>query len=282
MAATAETTPRPCPLCGTDNGAQPPVPYSRVPWVLKTCRSCGFTYLENPPAYAALEEDFAWEKTSAEEEARRLAERPLSKRLSHGFRRFRQKVLKRDKLMTLLRQHLPRGRVLDIGCGGGGVLARLPADRYEPHGIEISKVLAARANALAQTRGGRVVQASAVDGVKAFAPGSLDGALLSAFLEHEAQPALLLRGLRRALRDGGRVIIKVPNYASVNRTVRGARWCGFRFPDHVNYFTPASLTRLARETGFRVAQCGFGDRWPFSDNLWMVLEAAPAEAEKSA
>lgn len=263
-------TPRPCPLCGADNRARPPGPYGRLPWLVKTCPACGFTYLENPPAYAALEEDFAWEKTSAAEETRRRAARPFAKRLSHAFRRFRQKILKRDKLFTLLSRHIPPGRVLDIGCGGGGVLARLPAG-YEPHGIEISRVLAAQADALVRPRGGRVVQASAVAGVAAFAPDSLDGALLSAFLEHEAQPALLLRGLHRALRPGAPVIIKVPNYASLNRRVRGSRWCGFRFPDHVSYFTPQTLARLAHDCGFRVAQCTLGDRWPLSDNLWMVL-----------
>jgi SAM-dependent methyltransferase len=237
---------------------------------VKSCPACAFTYLENPPAYAALEEDFAWEKTSAAEEARRVAARPLAKRLSYAFRRFRQKVLKRDKLFKLLNRHIPRGRVLDIGCGGGGVLARLP-EQYEPHGVEISRALAARADALVRPRGGHVVQANAVDGVAAFSPNTLDGALLSAFLEHEAQPALLLRNLLRALRPGAPVLIKVPNYASLNRRVRGVQWCGFRFPDHVNYFTPATLARLAHDCGFRVAQCTLGDRWPLSDNLWMVL-----------
>jgi SAM-dependent methyltransferase len=249
----------------------PPGPYSRLPWLVKTCPACGFTYLENPPAYAALEEDFAWEKTSAAEEARRRAERPRGKRLSQAFRHFRQKVLKRDKLFTLLYRHVPRGRVLDIGCGGGGVLARLPADRYEPQGIEISRVLAAQADALVRPRGGQVVQANAVEGLAAFASDSLDGALLSAFLEHEAQPALLLRGLHRALRPGAPVIIKVPNYASLNRRVRGAQWCGFRFPDHVNYFTPNTLAQFAKAGNFRVRQCNWGDRWPLSDNLWMVV-----------
>ena len=272
MPAATATALRDCPLCGADNHAQPASRYSQAPWELKTCAACRFVYLENPPGYTELEENFAGEKTSAAAEARRAAERPLAKRCSRAFRHFRQRVLKRDKLSTLLFQQLPRGKVLDIGCGGGGVLARLPTDRYQPHGIEISRALAAAANALAQARGGRVVQANAIAGLAQFAPDSLDVDLLSGFLEHETQPALLLRELRRVLRPGASVIIKVPNYGCLNRLVRGAKWCGFRHPDHVNYFTPRSLARLADDCGFRVARCTLGDRWPLSDNLWAVLQ----------
>jgi len=275
----AENAIRVCPLCGEDNRAQPISPYSQAPWEIKTCASCGFVYLENPPNYAELEENFAWEKTSAAEEARRNTARPLAKRVSRAFRTFRQKVLKRDKLPDLLARHLTRGKVLDVGCGGGSVLKNLPA-RYQPHGIEISRVLAAQADELARARGGHVVQASAVDGLAQFAAGSMDGALLSAFLEHEAQPAKLLKELHRVLRPGAPVIIKVPNYACVNRMVRGAKWCGFRHPDHVNYFTPQSLARLAQDCGFGIARCTLGDRWPLSDNLWMVLAKKAAAAPR--
>jgi len=271
MPAATETTLRHCPLCGTDNRAQPASPYSEKPWNLKNCTKCGFVYLENPPSYTELEEDFAWEKTSAAEESRRDAERPFAKRVSRAFQKFRQKVLKRDHLTALLFSHLPRGKVLDIGCGGGGVFLRLPADRYEPYGIEISKVLSVQADALVKPRGGRVVQANAIAGLTQFTPDSMDAALLSGFLEHEVQPALLLKELCRVLKPDAPVIVKVPNYGCINRSVRGAKWCGFRHPDHVNYFTPASLTKLATTCGYHVARCTLGDRWPLSDNLWMVF-----------
>jgi SAM-dependent methyltransferase len=277
MSTEAQNSLRACPVCGTDNRARAASPYSQPPWNLKECGACGFVYLENPPAYAELEQDFAWEKTSAAEEQRRMQERPLAKRLSHGFRAFRQKVLKRDKLTALLYQFLPKGRVLDVGCGGGGVMTRLP-ERYEPNGVEISRALAAQSDALARARGGRVVQASAIEGMLQFPAQSMDAALLSGFLEHEVRPAEFLRALWRVLRPGAPVIVKVPNYASLNRHVRGAKWCGFRHPDHVNYFTPSSLARLASECGLPVARCTFGDRWPLSDNLWAVLRKPSSAA----
>jgi len=65
-------------------------------------------------------------------------------------------------------------------------------------------------------------------------------------------------------------VIKVPNYACVNRMMMGANWCGFRFPDHVNYFTPQSLSKMASLAGFKTVQ-RFSDKLPTSDNMWAVL-----------
>ena len=87
-----------------------------------------------------------------------------------------------------------------------------------------------------------------------------------------AQPLALLEACRAKLVPGGRVIIKVPNFACWNRRVRGRRWCGFRYPDHVNYFTPATLTRLVEAAGLCVRSPGWRDRLPTSDNMWFVIE----------
>ena len=69
----------------------------------------------------------------------------------------------------------------------------------------------------------------------------------------------------------GIAVVKVPNYASLNRRVMGRNWCGFRWPDHLNYFTPKSLTAMAGATGF---SCRFGmlGALPTSDNMWAVLQ----------
>ncbi len=119
---------------------------------------------------------------------------------------------------------------------------------------------------------------SAIDGLAAIDEGTVSGIIMRSFLEHEAQPADLLARALRALRPGGAAIIKVPNYASVNRRVLGQRWCGFRFPGHVNYFTPATLRDMVEAAGFRVVRFGLFDRFYLSDNMWMVAvkpDAAP-------
>jgi len=39
-------------------------------------------------------------------------------------------------------------------------------------------------------------------------------------------------------------------YACLARQLRGRRWCGYRWPDHVNYFTPETLGSFLRTHGF--------------------------------
>jgi len=260
---------RNCPLCACDNHSQPPLAYSQEPWRIKACTACGMTYLENAPIYEELSETYAWEKTSVAEEVRRRKTRKVSKSISTGFKLFRQRVLKRDKLFDWLKAYIPPGAVVDIGCGGGAILNRLP-DGYVPYGVEISRALAAQAHEFAKTYGGDVVHASAVEGTEKFADDLFTGALLSAFLEHEIQPVKLLKNLRSKLKPGAPVIIKVPNYGSLNRHVRGAQWCGFRFPDHVNYFTPKTLSSCVEKAGLEVARFTFTDHLPVSDNMWML------------
>jgi hypothetical protein len=50
----------------------------------------------------------------------------------------------------------------------------------------------------------------------------------------------------------------------------GPRWCGFRHPDHLNYFTPLTLGRMAAKAGFRIS-FGLTGRLPTSDNMWALL-----------
>jgi hypothetical protein len=66
-------------------------------------------------------------------------------------------------------------------------------------------------------------------------------------------------------------VVKVPNWACINRSVRGERWCGFRWPYHVNYFTPDTLREMAARAGLVVSRMSRIDVSPLSDNMYAVL-----------
>ena len=266
-----ETLHRACPLCGMDNRDQPVLSYSREPWRLKQCAGCTFVYLENAVRYEESIANFAWSKTFRQERLRRRQQQPVFSAISSRWKRLRQKFIKRDKGAKLIRSCVGSGRLLDIGCGTGQMLSKL-SDAFTPFGIEIDAEAARQCANFAVARGGQAWHNDALSGLNALDAEYFDAILMHAYLEHEIQPCQVLEEVLRVLRPGGLAVIKVPNYACFNRRLRGDHWNGFRFPDHVNHFTPETLSRMVRKIGFRVARFRFNDRTPTSDNMWLVAE----------
>lgn len=264
---------RPCPNCGTDNSDGALLAYSWRHWRLRRCAKCGFVYLENPPDYAGLDTAYAWETNRGDRRERMRAEHPVAERLSQARRTVRKHLTRwmapPDKLNRWIAAWMPAGRIVDVGCGDGDRLAALPPG-YTGVGIEISRAIAQTAVADLAGRDAEVVNAPAIEGLATLEAGSVSGVVMRSFLEHEHRPRELLDEVARVLKCGGAAIIKVPNFGSVNRAVMGSRWCGFRFPGHVNYFTPRTLRRMVEDAGLAAVRFGPTDRFPLSDNMWMV------------
>lgn len=259
---------RTCPLCGNENADIKPSKYSRDEWIIKMCARCSLVYLENPPAYEDLKETFAWEKTSHQVSQEKKNESSF-RRGVRIIEHYMDRLIQRDKIIDLIKQYFPAGPVIDIGCGGGEVISRLD-HKYTPFGIEISKNLSGRAQQITKSRGGRVFCGNALLGLDTFENDFFSAAIMSAYLEHETAPREVLQKILRLLRFGGHIIIKVPNYGCVNRIVMGQKWCGFRYPDHVNYWTPKTLIKIIKDTGFQIIRFNIWDRFPTSDNMWLV------------
>jgi SAM-dependent methyltransferase len=251
---------RVCEVCGSADHV-PLRRYTVSQWPVVQCSACGFVFLVQVPAYELLVDEYAWEKSHKKEAARR--KRRFLSKFDHATR-FRLAIGKSGE-RRLMRSALgSSGRILDIGCGPG---PRVP-EGFTPYGIEISKGLAQQAEPAFAARGGRVVHAPALEGLDAFPDNWFRAVLMRSYLEHESQPRKVLMKTYRKLADGGIVFVKVPDYNSLNRHIMGANWCGFRFPDHVNYFTGATLKRLASQIGFKYVRRNIPG---LDDNLYATL-----------
>jgi len=259
--------------------------YSRGDWEILECLETGMVFMANPPDYSRLEDEFAWEKTYAEETARRRTLEPAFYSVSLAIKKIRRAIKKRNKisvLTALVLDQLPPGKwlplqMLDVGCGDGDKLFRIVSEyasgakrALTPVGIEVSKGLATEAHARLGQVGGKCIHGAALAGLQEIEDGSIHCAILCSFLEHETNPLPLLRALIKKLVEGGGVVIKVPNFACLNRMLRGQRWCGFRYPEHVNYFTPRTLKDMLRRAGYTLKRMNFWDTFPTSDNMYAV------------
>lgn len=256
--------PRQCPLCAASRDESAETPYSRPPWRIVQCAACNFVYQDAAPPQELLQEELAWERTHATETARRKAERPHIKSAATRVRMLGRRLFGRRQAHLILREFATPGPVIDLGCGGGGQIAPIGGDGFTPYGVEISTALALAAKPLLESHGGHVVHDSAIGGLGTFADEFFSGASLRSYLEHEAHPRAVLDALHRVLKPEAAVLVKVPNFASLNRKIFGRSWCGFRYPDHLNYFTPESLTTIL-DSGYALQKMWAS---PFSDNLW--------------
>jgi SAM-dependent methyltransferase len=139
--------------------------------------------------------------------------------------------------------------VLDIGCGGGGFLARLLPLGVECHGTEFSAATAERASRIPGLRI-RVGTLSADD----FPAGFFD--LVSAWhvLEHLPDPDRALRLSHLWLREGGFLLLAVPNIDSWQARVFRGSWFHLDPPRHLYHFNRRSLHDALRRAGFSVVR----------------------------
>jgi SAM-dependent methyltransferase len=260
-----------CPLCGADNRSISPRPTPAAPWQLKECPRCALVYLERVLALEHLAETHCWSKSYQATGERRG--RTLPGRLRAGWNRLRLRLLPHRKTEASVRKYVGAGALLDVGCGSGKLFERL-AESIIPFGIEVDRQAAAAARVRAEKRGGTVLSADARSGLASFDACSMDCVLMRSYLEHENEPLAALVSALRVLRAGGIAIIKVPNHACWNRRLQGWQWPGFRFPDHVNYFTPRTLEQMVTRAGFAVERFSLRDRLPTSDNMWLYARKA--------
>jgi SAM-dependent methyltransferase len=142
-----------------------------------------------------------------------------------------------------------RARVLDFGCGYGTLLKAIEGPRVTAFGFETSP------RRVRYMRGLGLTVLETLEAVQRQAP--FDAVVLSDVLEHVPDPMGTLRAVNRMLHIGGILLIRVPDFndrmwAGVLADLRRGRspsrevnpW------EHLNYFSPASLTRLLKDTDY--------------------------------
>lgn len=140
----------------------------------------------------------------------------------------------------------PGSRVLDVGCGRGVILGALADRGLAAHGVEISAEAARGADPRAEIR----IVARLADA--AYPDGYFDEVVIWHVLEHLPDPRATVEEAQRILRPGGRLIVAVPNFSSVQARWSGAAWFHLDLPRHLYQFPLPALCRLLDDAGFDI------------------------------
>lgn len=140
---------------------------------------------------------------------------------------------------------VPNGRVLDVGCGGGQILANLQQHGWTVEGVDFDP----QAVAAARERGVTVRLGGLAD--QNYPDASFDAVIMSHLIEHVPDPLELIRECHRILKPGGRLVIVTPNPQSLSHRLFGRAWRGLEPPRHLYIQTRNSLGKLTRASGFQ-------------------------------
>jgi 2-polyprenyl-3-methyl-5-hydroxy-6-metoxy-1,4-benzoquinol methylase len=140
-------------------------------------------------------------------------------------------------------------RILDVGCATGAFLAG--AKQLGWHCIGIDRVESALQVARdvygIETILGDITNQNTLS-------GSIGIVTMWHVLEHLVDPLPALVQAYTMLAPGGYLFVEVPNWNSVGRVVRGRNWANLRPPEHINHFSPGSLSYLISKAGFTVTR----------------------------
>ena len=104
---------------------------------------------------------------------------------------------------------------LDLGCGGGTLLAAAAADGRSGIGIDVSLVWLVVARRLIAAHGGRPALAAAMAEALPLADGALAAVVSLDVIEHVADPVPYLREINRVTDSRGRIALATPNRFSL-------------------------------------------------------------------
>lgn len=159
-------------------------------------------------------------------------------------------VLRREFARTVdfVRRYRASGRLLDLGCAYGFFLQEARR-HFEVCGIELAED-AAQSCRLS----GLTVFSGVADEVTMARIGKLDVITLLDVIEHLPQPRETLALCCRHLKPGGVIVITTGNFASLVARMAGVKWRLMTPPQHLWFFTPESLRRLAGKLDLSLVQ----------------------------
>lgn len=154
-------------------------------------------------------------------------------------------------------------KLLDVGCGGGGVAARAAQMGWEVTGIDISPK---NVEALRQ----RGFDAKVVDlnGDFPFEPESFSFVTFIEVAEHLVRAEHAFHEISRVLTPEGKVLFTTPNNASYRRRMKALK--GRALDDegyHFRFWVKEPLERKWEEVGLRVIAAASYGYLPFVDTL---------------
>ncbi len=133
-------------------------------------------------------------------------------------------------------------KILDYGCGCGGLVEALVKGGFNAIGFEPS----AGARAIAERKN------LPIYGEVKTISGGYDLIMFWHSLEHTPDPLAVVIKAREYLNENGKLLIAVPNAGSFEARIFKKLWFHYSYPLHLIQFTPKSIKTMFFKAGFKI------------------------------
>lgn len=230
-----------CSVCGATRRR---VLYPVRRWQVVRCGVCGHRELDPHPAPAEV---------AALYDATYYANPAFATTDHHAYFGYADYIRDRAHIQTRLARVLdriasrvPRGRLLDVGCGLGFFVEVALEAGWDAWGVDANADAVGWATAHVTDR---VLEAPA--GALPFPDGHFDCVVMFDVIEHLLDPATDLGEAWRVLRPGGLLVVATPDAGSLPARLLRSRWLEVqRAPEHIHFFDIGSLSVLLARAGF--------------------------------
>jgi SAM-dependent methyltransferase len=232
-----------CPLC-SGNTLDPYLTsrdyfLTKEEFTITQCRNCGFRFTNPRPETEKLPVYYE----SGHYISHSATRRGIVSKLYLLARSFT--VKKKFRFVSKLAP-VTKGRILDIGCGTGELLATFKKNGWESTGIEPNEIARREAT---KNYGLSVFEPSRL---KILPSGHYSVISLWHVMEHIDNLADTMNEIRRLLDPEGIIIVAVPNSNALDARIYGNYWAAWDVPRHLYHFTRQSMDRLFSEYGFQL------------------------------
>jgi len=156
-------------------------------------------------------------------------------------------VLFFQRQLETLEKHGPKGRLLDIGCAFGFLLAEAQKRGWQGKGVELSDF----ASGYAREQLGLDVFTGMLREA-ALQSGEFSAVVMDDVIEHATDPLSEFAEIHRVLQPGGTFILHTPNIDSWWHFLMRRYWVHLKPEEHLYYFSPKTITAMLEKVGFKV------------------------------
>lgn len=142
---------------------------------------------------------------------------------------------------SLIMYQQPGAKLLDFGCGSGLVAKHLADKGYNVTGVDVSPEMIEHANLLSSVSGPEF-RVYAGKGELPFEADSYDAVISSSVFEYLPDPQAILSDFHRVLKNGGTLLLTVPDMRNSFRKKESIKRALMLFPP-IHYFLKKSRWR---------------------------------------